>query len=164
MPGGRTTAGVSAVCASDLPIGRPSADRSPPRFCNARNSRKRYAPWLGVAGVGQRIARARIAATGNSFAPYGGPEIDLGRSRAQRYRAMALREITEASAHGADPVEGLGIHRPQHCSVASRIRRARCPHFGRARVHAVHSIGTTTSSGTSPRCVHIPHATPNGSP
>jgi hypothetical protein len=136
MPGGRTMAGVSAVSASVMPIARPRAGRPLPGSCNSRNFRKRYAngQWLGVAGVGRKIARARIVATGNSFAPHRGQEIDVRRGRVQCHRAMALREIVEASEHDADPVEvGLGIHTPQHCSGTSRIKRARWLPFGRAR-------------------------------
>ena len=99
-------AGVSAVSASVMPISRPSAGRPLPGSCNSRNFRKRYANgrWLGVAGVGRKIARAWIVATGNSFAPHRGPEIDVRRGRVQCHRAMALREIIEASEHDADPV------------------------------------------------------------
>ena len=122
VSGGRAMAGVSAVSASVMPISRPSAGRPLPGSRNSRNFRKRYANgrWLGVAGVGRRIARARIVATGNSFAPHGGPEIDVRRGRGQCHRAMALREIIEASEHDADPVQvGLGRHTPHHCSVLS---------------------------------------------
>ena len=104
--------------------------------CNSRNFRKRCANrrWLGVAGVGRSIARARIVATGNSFAPHRDPEIDLKRGRVQCHRAMALREIIQASEHDGDPVQvGLGSHTPQHCSGTSRIRRARWLHVGHAR-------------------------------
>jgi hypothetical protein len=137
VSGGRAMAGVSAVSASVMPISRPSAGRPPlPGSSNFRNFRKRYAngQWLGVAGVGRKIARARIVATGNSFVPYRGREIDVRRGRVQCHRAMALREIVEASEHDADPVQvGLGRHTPQHCSGTSRIKRARWLPFGRAR-------------------------------
>jgi hypothetical protein len=136
MPRGRAMAGVSAISASVMPISRPSAGRPLPGSCNSRNFRKRYANGrrLGVASAGRRIARARIVATGNSFVPHRGPEIDVRRGRVQCHRAMALREIVEASEHDADPVQvGLGRHTPQHCSVTSRIRCARWLHFGRAR-------------------------------
>ena len=133
---GRPMAGVSAVSASVMPISRPGAGRPLPGSCNSRNFRKRYANGqrLGMAGSGRRIAQARIVATGNSFAPHRGPEIDLRRGRLQCLRAMALREIIEASEHDAGPVEvGLGRHTPQHCSGTSRIGRARWLHFGRTR-------------------------------
>jgi hypothetical protein len=136
VSGGRAMAGVSAVSASDTPISRPGAGRPLPGFFNSRNFRKRYAngQWLGVAGAGRKIARARIVATGNSFAPYRGPEIDVRPGRVQRHRAMALREIIEAGEHDADPVQvGLGRHTPQHCSGTSRIKRSRWLTFGRAR-------------------------------
>jgi hypothetical protein len=119
---GQAMAGVSAVSASVMPIPRPSAGRPLPGSCNSRNFRKRYANgrWLGVAGAGRRIARARIVAAGNSFAPHRGPEIDVRCGRVWCHRAMALREIIEASEHYADPVQvGLGRHTPQHCSVLS---------------------------------------------
>jgi hypothetical protein len=120
VTGGRAMAGVSAVSASVMPISRPSAGRLPLAGSgNSRNFRKRYANgrWLGVAGVGQKIARARIVANGNSFAPHGGSEIDVRRGRVLCHRAMALREIIEASEHDADPVQvGLGRHTPQHCA------------------------------------------------
>ena len=109
VSGGQTKAGVSAISASDMPIARRSVGRPLPGFCDSRNLRKRdaNARWIGVAGPGERIAQARIGANRNSFAPPIGPEIGVRRARAQSYRAMALREITEASEHGADPVEGL---------------------------------------------------------
>jgi hypothetical protein len=73
--------------------------------------------------VGRKIARARIVATRNSFAPHRGPEIDVRRGRVQCHRAMALREIIEASEHDADPVEvELDRHTPQHCSVLSSAK------------------------------------------
>jgi hypothetical protein len=136
VSGGRAMAGVSAVSASVMPISRPSAGRPLPGSCSSRNFRKRYANgrWLGVAGVGRKITRARIVAAGNSFAPHRGPEIDVRHGRVLCHRAMALREIIEASEHDADSFwVGLGRHTPQHCSVLSRIRRARWLHFGRAR-------------------------------
>ena len=85
----------------------PGAGQPLPRFCTSRNFRKRYASGqrLGMAGSGRRIARARIVATGNPFASLRGREIDLRRGRVQCLRAMALREIIEASEHDADPVE-----------------------------------------------------------
>ena len=108
---GRPMAGVSAISASVMPIGRPSAGRPLPGSCNSRNFRKRYANgwWLGVAGVGRKIARARIVVTRNSLPPHGGSEIHVRRGHVQRHRAVALREIVDASEHDADPVEGLGM-------------------------------------------------------
>src|SRR5580704_1802480 len=102
---GRAVAGVSAVSASVMPVTRPGSGRPLPGSGNSRNFRKRYANgrWLGVAGVGRKIARARIVATRNSFAPHRGPEIDVRRGRVSCHRAMALREIIEASEHDADP-------------------------------------------------------------
>ena len=124
VSGGRAMAGVSAIFASVMPVSRPSAGRPLPGSCSSRNFRKRYANgrWLGMAGVGRKIARARIVATGNSFAPHRGPEIDVRRGRVYQ-RAMALREIIEASEHDADPVEvELDRHTPQHCSVLSSAK------------------------------------------
>jgi hypothetical protein len=97
---------VSAVSASDMPISRPGAGGPLPGIYNSRNFRKRYANrrWLGVAGVGRKIARARIVATWDSFAPHRGPEIEVRCGRVRCHRAMALREIVEASEHDADPV------------------------------------------------------------
>ena len=115
-------AGVSAVSASATPILRPGGGRPLPGTCNFRNFRKRYANGrrLGVAGVGRKIARARILATGSFFAPQSGPEIDGRRGRVQCHRAMVLREMIEASEHDADPVQvGLGRHTPQHCARLS---------------------------------------------
>jgi hypothetical protein len=62
--------------------------------------------WPGVAGVRPEIARARIVATGNSFAPHRSREIDVRRGGAQCHPAMALREIIDASEHDAGPLPG----------------------------------------------------------
>ncbi len=155
VSGGRAMAGVSAVSASVMPIPRPSAGRPLPGSCNSRNFRKRYAngQWLGVAGAGRKIARARIVATGNSFPPHRGPEIDVRHGRVQCHRAMALREIIEAGAHDADPVQvGLGRHTPQHCSGTSRIKRARWLTFGRAREYL--RTGIEPRETGSMQCLH----------
>jgi hypothetical protein len=91
------------------PIARPGAGWPPlPGICSSRNFRKRDAngQWPGVAGVRREIARARIVATGNSFAPHRSREIDVRRGRAQRHPAMALREIIDASEHDAGPLPG----------------------------------------------------------
>ena len=137
MPGGRTMAGLCAISASDMPTSRLGAGRPLlPGICNSRHFRKRYAngQWLGMAGAGRRIARARNIATAHSSPSHRGPEFDVRRGRAQCHRAMALREIIEASEHDADPIQaGLGRHTPQYCSGTSRVRRARWLHFERAR-------------------------------
>ena len=156
---GRAMAAVSANSASVMPVSTSSAGRPLPGFCNSRNFRKRYANGrcVGVPVLGGRTARARTVATGISLAPHRGPEIDVGRGRVQCWRAMALREIAEASEHDADPVEGSAYirHNIAWLRQGQDVRDG-CtsgaqdsfftPRRGRARVHAVHAIGTRTST------------------
>jgi hypothetical protein len=73
-------------------------------------------------------------ATANSFAPHRGPEIEVRRGRMQYHRAMALREIIEASGHDADPVLG-GARQTYATTLLSFVKDKTCAMaaFGRAR-------------------------------
>ena len=164
VSGRRAMAGLCAISASVMPISRLGAGRPLlPGICNSRNFRKRYAngQWLGMAGAGRRIARARNIATAHASPSHRGPEIDVRRGRAQCHRAMALREIIEASEHDAGPAR-WGSADIRHNIAQERQGqdvRAGCssgtqdsfctPRRGRARVHAVHAIATTTSIKSS---------------
>ena len=116
-------AGGSAVSASAPPILRPGGDRPPPGTWGFPQFPQAICQWP-VAWRGRRrtgrLPESTIPATGNSFAPHRGPEIDVGRGRVKCHRTMVLRKMIEASEHDADPVQvGLSKHTPQHCARLS---------------------------------------------
>ena len=152
VSGRRAMAGLCAISASVTPISRLGAGRPLlPGICNSRNFRKRYANrrWLGVAGGGRRIARARIVATAHASPSHRGPEIDVRRGRASCHPAMALWEIIGASEHAADPVQaGLGSHTPQHCSGTSSVSFG----FSQKESHAPCISGAAKMCSACPLC------------
>ena len=64
-------------------------------------------------------------ATGNSFAPHGGPEIDVRRGRVQCHGAIALQEIIDTSEHDAVPVQ-VGARQPYATTLLRNVKDKTC--------------------------------------
>jgi len=164
-------AGVSAVSASVMPISRPSAGRPLPGSCNSRNFRKRYANGRGLAWQawdgklrehgswrpGILLHRMEVRKSTSGAAACSVTE----RWRCGRLSRRASMMPILSKWGSADIRHNIAQERQGKKTCAMAALRARkiilsYRRRGRARVHAVHSIGTTTSTKSAapdpPRC------------
>ena len=117
---GDGVAGTSSVSASE---GVCAVSATPNRSLTSLREFPQFPQAICQSRGPARLRRCRDLVIPRNFRMryVNGRWLSGSRGRVQCHRAMALREIIEASEHDADPVRvRLGRHTPQHCSGTSR--------------------------------------------